>query len=466
MYLGARCGLLDGFSRRPILRLVGVGLSLAGCLALSSILAGCTSKKSPTIDRADISKSLAERTGSGLRKDPPSIGVAVPPGVSLEDGLLADEAVALALWNNAEFRASLASLGLARADLIQAGLLRNPILSLLFPIGPKQLEATVTWSIDALWQRPRRVAAAQLDLDQLAENLVQYGLDLARRAKSAHSDLLLAQDRLSFGNEAVNLEKEIARLTELRFTAGDISELEATGARDQVSLAEREASRFEFGVAHGMNQLRFVLGLEASDEPIKALNSPLLLKDLPELNELLTDAFASRPDLRAAELTMQAAGERLGLEERSIWRIAAVLDINGEGREGFEAGPGVLMEIPIFDTNQAGKDRARAQMERAMRQYVAVQHRISNEIQDAKTRFAEASLNYRVWRDEILPLFEETLRLAEAAFSAGEVSYLYVLGANRRLVQGRLEMASAAAALRQATLDLDRGIGRSRFANP
>ena len=101
-----------------------------------------------------------------------------------------------------------------------------------------------------------------------------------------------------------------------------------------------------------------------------------------------------------------------------------------------------------------------------MRQYVAVQHRISSEIQDAKTRFVEASLNYRIWRDEILPLFEETLRLAEAAFSAGEVSYLYVLGANRRFVQGRLEMASAAAVLRQASLDLDRGIGRSRFANP
>ena len=238
----------------------------------------------------------------------------MPPGVSLEDGLWADEAVALALWNNADFRASLASLGLARADLIEAGLLKNPILSLLFPIGPKQLEATVTWSIETLWQRPRRIAAAELDLDQLAENLVQHGLDLARRARSTHSDLLLAQDRLSFGNEAVNLEKEIARLTELRFTAGDISELEATTARDQVYLVEREESRYEFGVAHAMNRLRFVLGLDASDEPIKALDSPLLLENLPALNELLTDAFASRPDLRAAELTMQAAGERLGLE--------------------------------------------------------------------------------------------------------------------------------------------------------
>ena len=390
----------------------------------------------------------------------------MPPGVSLEDGLWADEAVALALWNNADFRASLASLGLARADLIEAGLLKNPILSLLFPIGPKQLEATVTWSIETLWQRPRRIAAAELDLDQLAENLVKHGLDLARRARSTHSDLLLAQDRLSFGNEAVNLEKEIARLTELRFTAGDISELEATTARDQVYLVEREESRYEFGVAHAMNRLRFVLGLDASDEPIKALDSPLLLENLPALNELWTDAFASRPDLRAAELTMQAAGERLGLEERSVWRIAAVLDINGEGREGFEAGPGVLAEIPIFDTNQAGQERARASMEQAMRQYVAVQHSISNEIQDAKTRFAEASLNYRTWRDEILPLFEETLRLAEAAFSAGEVSYLYVLGVNRRFLRGRLEMASAAAVLRQASLDLDRGIGRSRFTNP
>ena len=90
-----------------------------------------------------------------------------------------DEAVAIALWNNAAFQVSVSQLGFARADLVDAGMIANPVLSLLFPVGPKQLEATLRWPVEVLWERPRRVAAAQLSLDAAAEGLVQSGLDLA-----------------------------------------------------------------------------------------------------------------------------------------------------------------------------------------------------------------------------------------------------------------------------------------------
>ena len=64
-------------------------------------------------------------------------GTALPPGVAIDDGLTQDEAVAIALWNNPDFQVQLANLGFARADLVEAGLLQNPVLSLLFPIGPE-----------------------------------------------------------------------------------------------------------------------------------------------------------------------------------------------------------------------------------------------------------------------------------------------------------------------------------------
>jgi hypothetical protein len=64
----------------------------------------------------------------------------IPQGISLAAGLSEDDAVAIALWNNAAFQADLAALGVARADLVEAGLLRNPTLQLLLPIGYKQSE--------------------------------------------------------------------------------------------------------------------------------------------------------------------------------------------------------------------------------------------------------------------------------------------------------------------------------------
>ena len=68
---------------------------------------------------------------------------------------------------------------------MEAGFLRNPIFSLLLPVGPKQLEFTLNWPLEALWQRPRRVAAARLDVERVAQGLVQGGLDVVRDAKLA-----------------------------------------------------------------------------------------------------------------------------------------------------------------------------------------------------------------------------------------------------------------------------------------
>lgn len=58
--------------------------------------------------------------------------ITLPPGASLDDGLTEDEAVSIALWNNAAFQELLVDLGLVRGDLIQAGLLPNPELVYFF----------------------------------------------------------------------------------------------------------------------------------------------------------------------------------------------------------------------------------------------------------------------------------------------------------------------------------------------
>ena len=133
--------------------------------------------------RPVVSGSLDSRIGAGLRPEVSDEGLLLADGLSLDDGLTESEAVAIALWNNAAFQLNLASLGFARADLIEAGLLRNPILSLLFPLGPKQLEATAMLPIEVLFQRPRRVAISALNLQRVAEGLVQNGLDVGREAR-------------------------------------------------------------------------------------------------------------------------------------------------------------------------------------------------------------------------------------------------------------------------------------------
>lgn len=142
-------------------------------------------------------------------------GTTIPPGVTLTDGLTQDEAVAVALWNNPDFHVQLANLGFARADLVDAGMLQNPVLALLFPMGPKQLEATLRWPIEVLWERPRRVAAARLAADSVAAVLEQDGLTLVSDVKLAYAESALARDRVGLAEQAMRELDGMAALLRL-----------------------------------------------------------------------------------------------------------------------------------------------------------------------------------------------------------------------------------------------------------
>jgi len=299
-------------------------------------------------------------------------------------------------------------------------------------------------------------------MEKVAENLVQHGLNLVRDAKVAHGEVLVARDRARLAEEASRLRREFAEITEARLRAGDLSELETDIARSQARMAEERARRAAFDTAAAEDRLRFLLGMSMDETSFSVVPSAAEPGDPGSFKEMLDDAFASRPDLRAAELAMQAACERAGWERSKILNLSAILDINGEGKEGFEAGPGMLVELPIFNTNLGGRARAEAEMEQAALNYVAVQHRIASEVRQAGTQLRQASEAFRLWRESILPPLEDAVRKSESAYAAGDVSYLAVIEAALQLVKGRIVAVTAAADLRRARAELNRSIGRNR----
>lgn len=421
------------------------------------ICAGCAAR-SP-YNREYVSQTLAQRTGHSLITTQKAGEMPAPPDVRLADGLSQDEAVALALWNNAQFQADLAELGFARADLIEAGLLRNPMLSLLFPVGPKQLEATLTLPIEILWQRPKRVAAAKLETQRVAENLVQHGLDLARDVRVAYVDLVLALAQNQIVEENSHLQTEIAEIAAARQRAGDISALEASTARLEALRAQEAAVNFAAGAELLRTRLNTLLGMNPSDTSFTLSPEPEVELSQQNLPELLRAAFASRPDLRAAELAIEAAGKRLGWERAKILNLTGVLDANAAGKEGFESGPGAQIELPLFNWNNGKIARAQAQIEQIARQYLAVKHRLALEVQEAYTNYLAAQQALALCRTEWVPTASESARRARTAYTAGEVSYLFVLEIDRQLLEARLREVKAAANSHRAHARLQHSVG-------
>ena len=430
-----------------------------GLLLLSlTVAAACASIGGP--DATGVAGAIQERTGAVARV----AGTAapeIPPGVSLTDGLTADEAVAVALWNNAAFQVSVSELGFARADLLDAGLLTNPVLSLLLPLGPKQFEATLRWPAEVLWERPRRVAAAHRAADVVAQRLVQSGLDLVLGVRTAYADLRLATDRQRLAGDRAAVLERTETLMAARVAAGDIATLDARPAQVDAASGRLEVDRVAQDVAVSRARLRLLAGLTEDGPAFElAAASEADVACAPPAARL-REALIARPDVRAAELAVEAAAARLGWEKSRILTLSAVLDANGQGRDGFEAGPGFDVSLPIFGRNQGGRARATAELQRAAAAYVAIQQQVAAELREALALSEQARRSVEAWRARVLPPLETNLADAETQLAGGETSQLPVLEHRRRLIDAQVRAREFAADVERARARVERAIGRS-----
>jgi outer membrane protein, heavy metal efflux system len=412
-------------------------------------LAGCMSMQTVPDDRAAVLDAVRERQGK----------LFVPAQVNLADGLTEGEAVQLALWNNAAFQELLTDLGLAQADIVQAGLLPNPEFFYVFGTSEKSLKYLVDLPIEALWLRPGRVRAATAEWERARERLTQAGLDLVRDTRLAYADWALASERVRIAGENQRLRERITALTEDRLKAGDATPLEVSTAQIDSRRALQEATRatndlpvFEERLRNliGLGVVRYDLSPQASDTPTQTLSDPAALA---------AEAIATRPDVKSAEQLVEAADARLKLSRISWFRLLALEDATSGRKTGREASPGFRVTIPLWNWNQGAIGRAEGERDRALRGVETARQRVIQEVRVAYAQHAQAAADYRQWTKEISPAVEVAIRRAETTYKAGGASLVLVLETSRQLIDARVREAQLRADMLKAWAELERAVG-------
>lgn len=417
------------------------------------IAAACAAPELPH-DEGAVRADVAARAGGA-------------PRVDLTDGLDEDEAVTLALWLEPEFWAALADLGFAKADLVRAGQLKNPVLSLLFPWGPKQFEATLNWPAEALWLRDARIDVARLDAEAVAARLVAHGLDVVRDVRAAYVEVEAAEAVLVARLNAARARAEAATLVDRARAAGDATEFATRSAAAESALAAARAAEAEAELERRRQELRRRIGLDANDPtPTLAERGPSTPSGgvPPGAENAVPDAAlaeASRPELRAAELTLSAARARAAAAGGEAFAAALILDVNGDGKEGFEAGPGAAVALPLFDANDVGRADAAARLEAASRRFRAVRAAVRAEIVAAASAVDRLRVHAAAV-DRALAAETAAERAAENAYRAGDATRLGVLEAASRRHDAEARAALAARDLRLARIAEDRAVGSRR----
>ncbi|MBC7920256.1 MAG: TolC family protein [Ferruginibacter sp.] len=436
---------------------------------MALLLAACTSAN--RFSRSYVSQKLEAQSGFTVLPVKSPASVDLPPTVVPTDGLTEDEAVALALWNNAQFQTDLAAIAIARADVIDAGVVANPLLRYLSPNAGIVASGYLNFALDFIWQRPQRVAAARYAAERTASDLLQRSFTLIRDVQVAYADLLLAREKAVIFARSAQVRVQLNELAESRLRNGDISELEASVTRADAASARDDLLRASLDTLVLANRFNTLLGF-ASPDTVVALQPAALPLSLQQLSkaEALELAYAMSPPLQAAATAIEAGGKRLGWEKSRIISFTATLGfqhIPTQSPEGASPqwmpnafNPGIQAEIPVFNRNQGKVARAEAEMEQAVLQYVAVRQQITLGITEAYNRYQQMHRSYQVWNTGVLPSLESAVALAGQVYQRGDISYLPVLDATRQLLNGQLRRAEVAAELRRSVSQLNYSMGK------
>ncbi len=383
------------------------------CAALAwCAFAACSA---PSVESTfdDVRGAVVARTGAQVEwsHDSPEDGaVAAAARALLDGGLTADAAVQIALLNNRDLRATFEELGIAQAELVQAGLLQNPVFSgnTKFSFsGATEIEFGVTRSfLDvAFIPLARAVAAEHLAEVQLV--VTAKAVDLAARVRERFAHVVADESLLKLRRSEVEARGAAADLALRLRAAGNIREVDAASLRVLHAQARLDLADAEVAALENREALTVLLGLWGPDAAWRVGET---LDEVPPAESDLTDlesrAIAASLELAAGRRRLQAEANAAGLTEWSslIPDAEAGVAVKKEVDGTWGLGPALTVPLPIFDQGQGRVAAAQARLRRGLSRHVELAVEIRSAARVARARLVAARNRALFLRDSVLPL--------------------------------------------------------------
>ena len=329
------------------------------------------------------------------------------------------------------------------------------------------LGVSTSFEID-LWGRLRRAERSvqnQLLASQYGRDTVMLTLaaTIARTyftARSLDSQYIASQEILQATTESLNLAKK-------RSDAGLVSGLDvyqAESLRSAAAAQSKEIARQRSTVVHQLGLLTGRMDLKVDAKDINGLPIP----PLPPAG-LPSDLLERRPDVRQAEVQLEAATERIGVAKAAQFPTLRLTGSFGQSSNDLDnllsAGStvwsiGAGLVGPILD---GGRYRARtAQAEAQAKQAEALYQRsVETAFRDVADALSNVRLAAETEADLVVRLdaARNALRLAQRRYEQGYSAYLEVLDAQRTLNDAQLQFIRNRQAYLTYTVDLMNSLG-------
>ncbi len=335
---------------------------------------------------------------------------------------------------------------------------------------PRNIFATgvdFSYEADLFGRLSHATDAAALDA-QAREGLLQSARLLVQAQVAQTYLALRALDaERSLVRSTVGAYRETLTLTERRWRAGDVAELDVARASTEVAATESDALALDRQRAGLEHALAVLLGevVSSFSLPVAEWNSalPVIPAGLP--STLLT----RRPDVSAAQQTMLAAQARVGVAKAAYFPRVALTGTAGYASTDisdlFEWSSrawllGAIASLPVFDggRRKAGIESAAAQLEgevaRYREQILVAFKDVEDELASLRLLSEQAEAQGRAVQSS-----SRSTALSDVRYRSGYVSQLDLLDAQRSELRNRRQALQVRSAQYQSTVALVRALG-------
>lgn len=266
-------------------------------------------------------------------------------------------------------------------------------------------------------------------------------ISLVSQVSQAWLNYAFAQANLNLAEQTLKAQLDSFNLNKKRFDVGIDSEVPLRQAQISVETARNDVATYKTQVAQAQNLLNQLAGQTLPQNLLPHQAVKTISAESRFATGLSSDLLNNRPDLKAAEYQLRAAGANIGAAKARMFPTISLTGSAGYASTdlkdlfksgGFSWSVGPSIDLPIFDwgTRKAHIKISETEQKIAVSDYEKAIQSAFREVNDALD--ARAHIDERLSAQRrLVAATDTTYKLSTARFRAGIDSYLTVLDAQR-----------------------------------
>jgi outer membrane protein TolC len=352
------------------------------------------------------------------------------------------EAMSIFLQQNLQIVAARYDIDTADAEKLTARLRPNPEITVGFADLPldfagkffkeQQYSYGISQTFELAGKRRKRIDAANANAELARAEFQTVLWQLTNDLKKKFYTVILDDLLLKLARDNQKTFDETLQHTAELFRAGEISGLDLRRLEVEKLKFDSDIANSERDYQIALRDLRATLGGDYRSMDIEAVGTLDYQPYQLSLSDLVDKSLAARPDLKAAQLSEQAADQSIRLQNaQRVPDITLGAGINQVPSDISTYSVGIGIALPVFDRNQGERVKALIQKKKAQNDQKFLTNQVLSDVDKALTAFELQRKRVELYRTGVLTKVDDILGLTEFSLRAGESSTLDLLDAIR-----------------------------------